>query len=321
MQTNQLVKFAYRDLHLNQVLVHQELEIGTHQGTHLSLGSLEIPDREIRFVRTSGNELHLGWQDSQGQPQVASMIVDRELRTIVDAIHYGYSRRVFEQQLAEAAERGLGHQCRDSVCPFCQAKTLTLDSYPWSPQVHCRFCDSIHTTVAVDGIGQTEKDYRICPKCHMYSRPRRFTIGYFWFVWFHAQVNHRVILCCNDCMRPEAWKMTMGNLPGVLGMPLALTQLSRVYRDAIKKGPFQGLDKGNRLLKRGEVEKALEHYSIIVEKHPFSAGVLYNVARGLLARGDQIHAEETLVLALQNCVNYQPAERLLAELRAEMEVT
>ena len=121
-------------------------------------------------------------------------------------------------------------------------------------------------------------------------------------------------------MRPEAWKMTLGNLPGVLGMPLALTQLLRVYRDAIKKGPFQGLDKGNRLLKRGQVEKALEQYSKIIEKHPFSAGVLYNVAIGLLAQGDRVHATETLDMALQNCVNYAPAERMLSKLQAERDV-
>ena len=107
--------------------------------------------------------------------------------------------------------------------------------------------------------------------------------------------------------------MVFGNLFGLLGLPLAITQLTRVYRDAVKKGPFQGLDEANRLLRRGKVEKALDRYWKIIDRHPVSAGVLYNVALGLLARGDQDHARQTLEMALENCANYLPAQQVLGE--------
>jgi len=317
MRTNpsaeqRLVKFIFRELYLNNSLIHLERDRGSHDGDRLLIGKLEIPDRDIRYLNTVDHQLHVGWDDVDQLPQVASMIIDADTGPITRAINYGLSRRVFLEQLDQAASEGLGTKCRDSECRYCRAKILSIDEYPWSPQVYCHYCDSLNTTIEVPDLGLLEQEYRICPQCQMYSRPRNFTIAYFWFLIFHADISHETIQCCNDCMRPQAWKMFFGNLIGILGLPLAVTQLVRVYRDSIKRGPFKGLDEANRLLKRGRVEKALDRYWKIIERHPASAGVLYNVALGLIAQGDYHHARETLVLALQNCANYPPAETLMA---------
>lgn len=311
-----LIKFVFRELYLNDELVQLERGQGWHDGDRLAIGDLEIPDRDIRYFRNSGNELHVGWDDVDQGPRVASMIMDADSSEIVAAINYSLSRREFDQRLEQAAEQGLGTRCRDSVCPHCSARIFSLDTYPWSPQVYCKWCDSLCTMTdkslpSLDKLNENE--YRTCPRCQMYSRPREFTIGYFWFIIFHAGVTHRTVQCCNDCMKPETWKMVFGNLPGLLGMPLAITQWLRVRRDSIKAGPFQGLDEANRLLKRGKVEHALDKYWKIVERHPVSAGVLYNVAKGLLAQDDRQHALETLELALEYCPNYPPVVVLLEQ--------
>ena len=310
-----LVRFSFRDLYLNDSLSHRERNLGSHDGDRLQIGKLIVADRDIQYLNTAGNQLHVGWQDADSGPRVASMIVDTDVRPIRDAIHFGLSRRVFDTQLQEAGSQGLGNHCRDTECQFCQAKILSLDAYPWSPQVYCPWCDSLNTTVEVPDLGLREKEYRICPLCGMYSRPRNFTIAYFWFLIFHASVSHKIVVCCNDCMRPEAWKMLFGNLFGVLGLPLAVTQLVRVYRDSVQSGPFRGLDEANRLLKQGRVDKALDRYWKIIERHPVSAGVLFNVALGLIANNDRPHARQTLQLCLENCGNYTPAAKLLDKLQ------
>lgn len=325
MKTNppsdkRLVRFVFRELYLNRELVHFERDQGSHDGDRLAIGKMEIPDRDIRYVNRVDDQLHIGWDDVDLGPRVVSMIIDADLAPVVAAVHYGLSRREFDQQLEHAASEGMGTRCRDAVCQHCSARILSVEDYPWAPQIYCKWCDSLNTTIDVAELGNLERDYRICPGCSMYSRPRKFTIAYFWFLIFHADVSHKVVHCCNDCMRPQAWKMVFGNLFGLLGMPLAMTQLVRVYRDSIKGGPFRDLDHANRLLKRGRVDRALDKYWKIVERHPVSSGVLYNVALGLLAQGDRSHARETLELALANCANYQPAQRLMASQFGEADI-
>jgi tetratricopeptide (TPR) repeat protein len=303
-----------REFCLNNSLVRRERQGGFHDGTFLYLGSLEIPDRDIRFLQTSGRELHVGWDDRQQGPQVASMIVDADIRPVVDAIHFGLSRRVADEQRQRLAAEGRGAEYRTAECRYCHAQILARDLPPWSPQVYCPWCDCLNTNDARLETPVTEKDYRICPECGLYSRPRRFTVAYFWFLVFHAGVHHEVVECCGDCMRPRAWKMLFGNAFGVLGLPLTVTQLFRVYRDSARRGPFYRLNRANRLLKQGRIEQALDYYWQMVEGHPASAGILYNVALGLIARGDLTYARQTLELALEHCSNYRPAMQLLESL-------
>ncbi len=150
----------------------------------------------------------------------------------------------------------------------------------------------------------------------MYSRPRKFSEAYFYFLIVHAGVHHTEKYCCSGCMRPRVWRMLAGNLPGVLGMPMALTQWFRVYRDSVGRGPLRGLDSANRLLSRGKINRALDQYAKILKRHPVSAGVLLNVAGGLIARGELESARQTLELAVANCSNYGPALRQLELLDA-----
>ena len=63
----------------------------------------------------------------------------------------------------------------------------------------------------------------------LYARPREFTIMYFDFLLVVYGYRYRKVCRRDTCMRPEAWKMLLGNAPFVLGVPVALGQLWRVY--------------------------------------------------------------------------------------------
>jgi hypothetical protein len=309
------VRFHFHDLRIDSKPVHDERSAGMHDGSWLVLGEFRIPDSQIVGFGTNESVIVLGFHDTSGQHKLVQFVVYGRTEPVRDALNFGISRRDFATRLAQAAHEGRGRDVRETVCPYCHAKTLTMDRSQ-SPQVWCSYCDSLITTIPVDGLGNIEKDYRICPECKMYSRPRKFSEGYFYFLVVHAGVHHKEHFCCSGCMRPRVWKMLFGNLFGLLGMPLAITQWFRVYMDSAR-GMLRGLDSANRSLRRRRIDRAIARYSRIVEKHPFSAGVLYNLARGLLARNDLEHGRQTLELAVSNCANYAPAIALLAELNAK----
>ena len=307
------IPFQFHDLRVDSEPVYDQRSQGSHDGEWLTLGEFRIPDSQIVGFGTNESVIVLGFHDSAGQHKLVQFVVYGKTEPLRDALNYGLSRRNFTSELARAAHEGRGRDVRETVCPYCQAKTLTMDRSQ-SPQVWCSYCDSLITTIPVDGLGIIEKDYRICPECKMYSRPRKFSEGYFYFLIAHAGVHHKEHYCCSGCMRPRVWKMLFGNLFGLLGMPLAITQWFRVYLDSAGRGMFRGLDAANRSLRHRRIDRAIARYYRIVEKHPFSAGVLYNLARGLLARNDVDHGRQTLELAISNCQNYAPAIALLAEL-------
>lgn len=310
------VRFQFHDLRIDSEPVDDPRFDGMHDGSWLVLGELRIPDSQIAGFGTNQTVFVVGFHDSSGRHRVVQFVIKGRTELVRDALNYGLSRREFEVQLAQAATVGRARDVRETVCPWCLAKTLTIDRDK-SPQVWCSWCDSLITTIPADGLGDVERNYRICPECNMYSCPRKFSEGYFYFLIVHAGVHHKEHFCCGGCMRPRVWKMLFGNLFGLLGMPLAITQWVRVYGDSRGEGALRGLDAANRSLRRRRIDRALARYSRIVERHPFSAGVLYNLARGLLLRNDLNHCRQTLELAISNCSNYAPAIALLEELNTK----
>ncbi len=318
------IEFWFREIDSKGVEVGLDRFRGFHDGNRLVLGIVEIPDTAIQDTICQGEHLKLTWLDPEsGDQQRATIRVYKNVGQVKAAIDFGLSRRRFDKTLEFAAEKHVGHHCRQSECPHCQAKILTMETGEYAPQVYCEYCDSLFTTIQLEGIStddlnRFEKNYRICDTCKMYSRPRQFSVAYFYFLIFHAGVHHKIKQCCPACMRRDAWLMLFGNLPFLLGIPFAITQLIRVYGDSIRKGPFRGLDEANALLRRGQVERALDKYAVIIERHPVNAGVLYNIALGLIAQKREASARETLEMALENCTNYPPVAAQLKALQTEL---
>jgi len=242
---------------------------------------------------------------------VAIKVHDKKTSAVKRFIDYDLSRRNVKKELERLSHETGEILVRTLECLRCQAAILVEG--PATPQFYCRYCDTIHTEFDSDEIQKVELDYRLCDRCQMYSRPQTFTSFYFYFLIYFGGIHHQRVYCCPGCFRKTAWMMLAGNLPFGLGIPVALRQLHRCYYGAIRKGPFQGLHEANRLLRRGQTQPALDKYEMILERHPLSAGVKYNIAVGLTEGGDASHAIQMLELALEDCRNYLPAQERLIE--------
>jgi hypothetical protein len=310
-------KFRFHQLQINGEPAGSGVQEGLHDGHQLWLHELKIADAAITRVVVQDGRLSIAAELPEAGPVFLELTVLRDARPLLAAIQFGLSRRRFEQLAGAAAADGRGRQIRRTDCPWCSARIFTLDGDVDAPQVWCEYCDSLVTLVPVDGLGDAERYMRLCPVCNLYSRPRRYTIAWFYFLVHHAGIHQKVKEYCTGCLRPDAWKMLLGNIPGVLGVPFAMMQWYRAYRNSFDRGPFRGLDKGNITLRRKrQIGVALKYYERILNRHPYSAGVLYNVGVGLLMRGDGEHARQALWQALENCSNYRPAQNLLARMTA-----
>ena len=214
-----------------------------------------------------------------------------------------------EMRRAELEKKGQSHVFRSIVCPACQS-TLDLTGKAETPQVFCEFCHTI-STVNADGTAEPEHGFRLCDECGMYSQPRRFTIFYFYFLLVVYGYQTRSTWRCPGCMRSEAWKMLLGNLLFVLGVPVALVQLFRSYGGTSVGGKYAGLDGANLRARGGDVTGAISAYQKILDRVPVTAGVKYNIGIAL-AQQDQVQeAAQMFEYSLGDCSNYQPAATAL----------
>ncbi len=278
----------------------------------ISLGKARFWSSQIVAAYLNDSELSLEIIDQEDAPPTTVVILvhDKKATSVKRLIDYSLSRRRVKQRLAELSKTAGRLELREVVCPKCQSAILMEG--PPTPQFFCRYCETITTEFDVD-LQRHEIEYRICRRCEMYSRPRKFTVFYFYFLVYFYGIHMDFVHCCPACFRRTAWSMLWGNLPFVVGVPVALRQLSHCYFGSNRTGPMRGLHDANRYLKRGKFAESLQIYESILDRHPLSAGVKYNIALGLIGSGDLRHAVASLELALQDCSNYIPAQRLLVQ--------
>lgn len=278
-----------------------------------------ITDSEVRDTRLV---MVLATTD-ENEPFVNALIMlnskktAQQLKTMLDIAR---SRNWAEAHKEYLQSKGLERTYREAVCPVCSA-TIALTGMAESPQLYCHFCHSLTTLPSSEepaAVVPKEERYKICHECGMYSRPQKFTIFYFYFLivfygWW-SQETWR----CPGCMRKQAWKMLFGNMPFVLGVPVAITQLVRCYTGDVIGGPYKGLDAGNTKARKGKMKAALDIYLSILSRVPNSAGIKYNVGVALLAQGELERAAETFERALEDCSNYVPAYQQLRAIYTEL---
>lgn len=294
---------------------------GRFDGETLILEKTEIPAAAIvqSVVRDNRVILAIHTHDEQ-RPivpllfQPSSKQVTNELKSRLDVAR---SRTWARQHREMLGKKGVEHTYRDAVCPVCGA-TLVLSDMPRSPQLYCHFCDSLTTIDPAARPVKDEREFKLCEECGMYSRPRKFTVFYFYFLVVFYGWWSKPTWRCPGCMRGEAWQMLLGNFLFVLGLPVAIAQLVRCYGSDVVAGPFKGLDTGNLLAKKGDPVGALRLYRGILERVPHSAGVKYNLGMALLTQGDKQRAAEAFELALEDCSNYVPAYQRLKALYEEL---
>ena len=292
---------------------------GHFDGELLVLDDVEIPASVIVHVETRDNKMALTAMTAEGQP--ATVLVMPASRKDTDrikmALDISRSDEWAKLHREELIKKDRGHTYRDAECSHCGA-TLILTDMPQTPQLFCRFCQALSTDSPDADPVPGEQHLRICDECGMYSKPRRFTIFYFYFLLVVYGYRYQMTWRCPACMRGEAWKMLFGNLIFILGVPVALTQLFRSYGGTDFSGPFKGLDAGNIRARQGDFAGALQQYRSILERVPCSAGIKYNLGLALRHQDDSARAADSFAAALDDCCNYAPAYAHLRELYAEL---
>ena len=287
---------------------------GVFAGDVLNLDGEELPTMAIRKVLRRFNRLILDVMGADGADFVVAFAVTggdiAELQRQINAVT---SRRWAEAHSQALVEEGLQAHFRTQECPHCRSM-INLTAFAHTPQCYCTYCDAL---VTLEGQGPSgEGEYRICDSCGYYARPQEFTVFYFYFLLVIYGFRSRKVYMCSGCMRPEAWKMLAGNALFLLGLPVALWQLARVYRPGAQAG-FPGLDTANAHARKGKMQQALLGFEAAEGPSKQgglqgSAGICFNRGRALLEEGDLQQAAAQLQGALALCSNHRPAFEMLA---------
>lgn len=244
---------------------------------------------------------------ADGEPRAVSMLVHsgnvRQLKTGIDRV-----RSAAQVTLAEQAWRSQGQvgPFRKEVCPNCSA-TLNLSNFEATPQLFCDYCDTVYTVPKQPETPTNEAEYKLCEHCGMYSRPRKFTEFYFYFILVAYGFWTKESLRCPACMRGTAWKMLAMNLLFVLGIVPSVYQLIRAYASDKVGGVFSGLHAANLKATKRNYSAATKIYQSILERVPVAAGIHYNLGLALVQNGEWERASAAFELSLDDCSNYRYA--------------
>lgn len=288
---------------------------GHFDGETLQLDDIAVAANEVYEVDSRGNRMVVVEAKDVTQPSThVFAVTSGSVEDLKQALGVARSAAAADRRREELSQKGLGHEYREVVCPHCDA-TNDLSGFPETPQIDCQFCHSVST---IAGSSSEEKQYRLCDECGMYSKPRKFTIFYFYFLLVVYGWSSRTTWRCPGCMRGEAWKMFFGNLIFVLGVPVAIVQLIRAYGGTDLAAMYKGLDAANLKARGGKMEAAVASYRKILDQHPHAAGIKYNVGLAFVQQNQLEAARTTLEAALNDCANYQPAANLLAHCYTEL---
>ncbi len=295
---------------------------GILQANNLILDELKLPLATIIQSVADKDNLTISLQSDGDNTQKLTIETQsaRQLQEELDRVRQSGWRQRFREhtdayQLELESEAGEA-SIRKAYCPRCDS-VLDSQVVHFSPQLSCMSCHAIFMIGSLDhDVGETmlsmESGYTFCEDCGMYSKPCKFTIFYFFLPVILYGFYYKRKWCCPPCMRGDAWRMLLGNLPFVLGVPVSIKELIRAYQDTGRGGVFHGLNTANHRARIGDVEGAMRKYREILERRPENAGVRYNLATALMQENRFDDAAVMLKLALADCANFQPAVFALA---------
>ncbi|MGC1276435.1 MAG: hypothetical protein WBC44_22255 [Planctomycetaceae bacterium] len=156
---------------------------GRFDGKTLTLGDAEIPAGVILDVSVRDERMAVSVPMANGQITGMGLILPSKKTTekLKTALDVARSSTFAERHREGLVKRGRGRSYRDAVCPNCTA-TVILSDMPKTPQLFCPFCHTLSFDDRPDLPVEKLRDYRLCDDCGMFSKPRRFTIFYFYFL-------------------------------------------------------------------------------------------------------------------------------------------
>ena len=278
---------------------------GRFDGDVLVLDKARIPARSIANAVRRRDRLAITVAEDGQRPETLVIALKGGGReAFVRSLYEVVSRNYAEWRRRELRRLRVGAPFRTEICPHCGA-TIELTGRPRTRQVWCPWCECVATIAEPQAI---EAEFRLCDKCDAYSRPVTFTELYFWFAVVVWGYRYQTFLACRSCLRAQAWRMLVFNLPFVLGVPFAVFQLVRVYAAGrLADGPFAGLDRANAVARSGRAEEADRRYRAIEERLGAAAGVCTNRGRAWLRIRRHDEAAAAFEAALRDCANYAPA--------------
>jgi tetratricopeptide (TPR) repeat protein len=288
---------------------------GSFDGATLKLDDVELPAAAVLDIDVRGSRMAISvLREDQQTIYLLVNINNGNADELKQQIGVARSATWAASHQQELSTEGRSGEFRSETCPHCTA-TIDLTGFPKTPQIDCEFCHVIGTLPG-SGLQSTasplEKNYRLCDECGMYSYPRKFTVFYFYFLLVIYGVWHKETWRCPGCMRGDAWKMLFGNLPFLLGVPVAIVQLFRAYGGTDSGNLYRGLDSANVLARRGKTKDAIEAYQKILANHPIAAGVKYNIGCAFLHDNDAEAAATMFEFALEDCANHRNSAQALA---------
>lgn len=290
---------------------------GSFDGQQLTLDESEIPVESILATHAADGKLALVVVVADEEAPFAQLMIQPRQAVLADQLKQeldrARSRLHAAQQKRSLEEQHQGHLYHEETCRFCES-TIPLGKMPLTPQVFCPYCDRLFTLKPNEELLDAEEYLRVCGDCGMYSNPQKFTLFYFYFLLVVYGFWSKPLWRCPACMRRDAWKMFFGNLPFLLGVPLACRHIWRSYHGGISRGPYRHLHRANVRAQSGDLSSALADYQAILDEVPHSAGVKYNLAMALDKQGETDRALAMYELALEDCANYSPAWQHLRQL-------
>ncbi len=280
---------------------------GSFDGESIHLDGESFPATSIVMTMLIKKVFVFSVEDTELGARTLSLVMHsgntQLLRAEVDRIRS--AAQVSKAEIAWRSDRQSG-AFRKELCPNCSA-TLNLSSFDATPQIYCDYCDTVYTVPKQPETPANESEYRLCEHCGMYSRPRKFTEFYFYFLFVVYGWWTNDSMRCPACMRGTAWRMLAINFLFVLGILPSVYQLVRAYASDKVSGAFSGLHAANLKATKRNYSAATKIYQSILERVPFAAGIHYNLGLALVQNKEWERASAAFELSLDDCSNYRYA--------------
>lgn len=289
---------------------------GSVNSNGLTLGEELLPHSAVVDSTTRDNRLILVL--NLQHPDIGSNIRSHLMDNAIVLEVYGGKEEALERAIdkfssalsanahkAELEAAGEGHTFHSEVCPACES-TVDLTGYDKTNFVYCRYCESLFG----DGLESLKgaAQYRTCDECGYHDRVQGYGEFYFYFLLIVYGFSHNRRHMCDACGKSLANKLLAINAIFLLGVPNAIACMVRAR--AGKDERMKGLAEGNHYSKKGQLDKAEEHYKKALKIFKDHPGVHYNRALGHLSSGSTKEGLDALVACLEACPNYLPAQRL-----------
>jgi hypothetical protein len=208
------------------------------------------------------------------------------------------------------------------TCPYC-CSTIVLSDFEESPQVYCRYCNTIFPKSGQ--VQEGEQDLDICSRCGFYSKPEDFFYMYIYFLLFVYAFETKQRVLCKGCEKEKAKRSCCMNSFTLIGLACALASMCKANQVQDMPAALAELDSANMLVKKGakkcdtnSVNEGIRIYNEILNTNKVNAGVHYNLGLAYIVLKDYMHAAEAFEGALTDCSNYEPAVGVLIGCYEEM---